>query len=243
MSDKIIDLSKVLTEIRETLKANIDEKTKNGFQRYFKEPVIFYGVKSAIVKKISKEYFKKLKSANFKKRELFILSEKLFKSGYSEEAWIAASFIYWYDRFEKKDFTVYEYFIDKYIDNWAKCDNFCNHAVGSFIEIYPEYIRNLKSWAKSKNLWLRRASAVSLILPARKGKFLKDILEIADILLKDTKDMVQKGYGWMLKEASRKHQKEIFAYVIENKKTMPRTALRYAIEKMPKELKIQAMKR
>ena len=90
---------------------------------------------------------------------------------------------------------------------------------------------------------MRRASAVSLIIPARQGKFLKDILEIADLLLLDQDDMVQKGYGWMLKVASQKHQQEIFDYVITNKALMPRTALRYAIEKMPAELKREAMEK
>jgi 3-methyladenine DNA glycosylase AlkD len=90
---------------------------------------------------------------------------------------------------------------------------------------------------------MRRASAVSLIIPARKGKFLNDILEIADILLLDKDDLVQKGYGWMLKAASKSHQQEIFNFVIKNKSIMPRTSLRYAIEKMPKELKRKAMEK
>ena len=88
---------------------------------------------------------------------------------------------------------------------------------------------------------MRRAAAVSLIIPARQGKFLNDIFEIADLLLLDKDDMVQKGYGWMLKVASQKHQLEIFDYVVANKAIMPRTALRYAIEKMPPELKAIAM--
>jgi 3-methyladenine DNA glycosylase AlkD len=53
--------------------------------------------------------------------------------------------------------------------------------------------------------------------------------------------MVQKGYGWMLKAASQAHQTEVFDYVISKKATMPRTSLRYAIEKMPSELKVIAM--
>jgi 3-methyladenine DNA glycosylase AlkD len=63
------------------------------------------------------------------------------------------------------------------------------------------------------------------------------------MLLSDKDDMVQKGYGWLLKEASRKHQKEVLNYVLKNKKKMGRTALRYAIELMPKELKTEAMKK
>jgi 3-methyladenine DNA glycosylase AlkD len=133
--------------------------------------------------------------------------------------------------------------VESYVDNWASCDTLCNHAVGAFIEMYPEYLSELKKWAKSENRWMRRASAVSLIIPAKQGKFLEEIFEIADILLLDRDDLVQKGYGWLLKEASRNHQKEVFDYVIKNKKTMPRTALRYAIEKMPKELKIKAMEK
>ena len=102
-------------------------------------------------------------------------------------------------------------------------------------------LSGLKKWAKSENRWVKRASAVSLIVPARKGKFLNDIFEIADILHSDKDDMVQKGYGWMLKAASQAHQKEVFNYVMSKKATMPRTSLRYAIEKMPAELKARAM--
>jgi 3-methyladenine DNA glycosylase AlkD len=90
---------------------------------------------------------------------------------------------------------------------------------------------------------MRRAAAVSLIVPAKQGKFLKESIEIAGLLLTDTDDMVQKGYGWLLKEASRKHISEVFAYVMKNKKVMPRTALRYAIELMPGDLKAEAMKK
>jgi 3-methyladenine DNA glycosylase AlkD len=62
-------------------------------------------------------------------------------------------------------------------------------------------------------------------------------------LLLDADDLVQKGYGWMLKSASQLHQKEIFDYIMKKKDVMPRTALRYAIEKMPLELKEKAMKK
>jgi 3-methyladenine DNA glycosylase AlkD len=101
----------------------------------------------------------------------------------------------------------------------------------------------LKQWAKSANRWVKRASAVSFIIPARKGLFLNDIFEIADTLLMDKDDMVQKGYGWMLKAASQAHEEEVFDFVMNNKGIMPRTALRYAIEKMPIELKSRAMEK
>jgi len=61
--------------------------------------------------------------------------------------------------------------------------------------------------------------------------------------LTDKDDLVQKGYGWMLKVACQEHQQEVFEYILSKKSIMPRTALRYAIEKMPNELKKAAMER
>ena len=90
-------------------------------------------------------------------------------------------------------------------------------------------------------------SSVSALLQVagitKELEFLKEAFEISDTLLLDSDDMVQKGYGWLLKEESRKHQKEVFEYVVKNRKIMPRTALRYAVELMPKELKAEAMKK
>jgi 3-methyladenine DNA glycosylase AlkD len=230
----------ILQKIRSELKKNSDEKIKEGSKRFFKEKIKVYGIKTSVVTQISKKYYSEVK--NKTKKEIFELCEDLFKSGYMEESFIACNWSYnVHKQFEEKDILIFEKWIDNYVTNWATCDTFCNHTMGKLIEMYPNQVSTLKKWAKSKNMWMRRAAAVSLIVPARRGLFLKDIFEIADILLLDKEDLVQKGYGWMLKEASRTKQKEIFNYVIKNKKVMPRTALRYAIEKMPQELRKKAM--
>ncbi len=233
-------MNNIIEKIRRDLKENSNEHTRQSGQRFFKESVNIYGVKTALVSRIAKEYYKSIKDKS--KAEIFNLCEELWQSGYMEESFIACNWSYFiYKKYEPGDFSVFEKWVNNYVTNWASCDTLCNHTIGAFIEMYPAYLSGLKKWAKSKNRWMRRASAVSLIIPAKQGKFLKDIFEIADILLLDKDDMVQKGYGWMLKEASRKNQKEVFDYVINNKRTMPRTALRYAIEKMPNELKKEAM--
>lgn len=150
---------------------------------------------------------------------MFALCEKFLKSDYCEEAFIAFEWAYEVrDEYTESDFEIFERWIRDYVNNWAKCDTLCNHAVGSFIEEFPSFVENLKVWAKSDNRWLRRASAVTLILPARKGLFLPEIFAISNILLKDTDDLVQKGYGWMLKEASKPHQQDVFEYIMTNKK-------------------------
>ena len=235
-------MNNVLSQIRMDLKAATDEKTKQSFQRFFKEQVKFYGVKTETVGKIAKKHWIKVKTLD--KQAIFSLCEELYRSDYTEEAFIVAFWLPNYiDYLEPADLVTFKLWIECYINNWAKCDGFCNHTIGDLIQKYPETLTEVKSWAKSHNRWLKRASAVSLIVPAKKGLFLQDAFEICDVLLLDGDDMVQKGYGWLLKEESRKHQKSVFDYVFRNRKVMPRTALRYAIELMPKELKAEAMKK
>ena len=84
---------------------------------------------------------------------------------------------------------------------------------------------------------------MSLIVSLRHGRCLKEAFEVAKTLLQDKEDLVQKAYGWMLKEASDFFPKEVMAFVMENKDQMPRTALRYAIEKYPKKMRERAMKK
>lgn len=234
------DMSTIVENIRKELIKHSDEKTRISNERFFKESVNFHGLKSAATEKIGKEHFAKIKG--LPKSEIFRLCEELWQSGYMEEAGIACNWSYCVHKsYEPEDLLIFEKWVSNYVTNWATCDTLCNHSVGTLIEMYPGKIAELKRWTKFSNRWMRRASAVSLIVPARKGLFLNDIFEIAGLLLLDKEDMVQKGYGWMLKAASQASQKEVFDFVIRNKALMPRTSLRYAIEKMPQELKKKAM--
>ncbi len=232
----------VIEAIRQELTAHADPEIRKTSQRFFKEDVRCYGIKTATVTAVAKRYWKEVKDRE--KQEIFRLCEELYTSGLMEEAFVVSTWVpRLADRYEPEDIAVFRRWIDTYITNWAACDGFCNHAVGDFIVRYPEQIEELKRWTQSENRWMRRAAAVSLIVPAKRGRFLSEIFAIADLLLTDTDDMVQKGYGWLLKEASRKHTDEVFAYVMQNKRNMPRTALRYAVELMPKDLKGEAMKK
>lgn len=228
--------------IREELKKASDEKNRISGQRFFKEEVRMYGVKTAVVEKLADSHFKMLSDPS--KSEVFGYCELLWKSGMIEETFIACNWAYRFRKqFEPADFDTFERWVSQYVNNWASCDTICNHTIGEFVVRYPEFLSRLKVWTKSENRWMRRAAAVTLIIPARQGKFLDDIFAIAEILLHDKDDMVQKGYGWMLKAASQAHQDKVFRFVLRHRADMPRTALRYAIEKMPADLKKEAMKK
>jgi 3-methyladenine DNA glycosylase AlkD len=217
-----------------------DEKTKAGTLRFFKETISCHGIKNAIVMQIAKKHLSAIKGCS--KAEMFDICELLWQTHSLEESFVACEFAYSQKkRFDAPDIDRFESWIDNYINNWASCDTFCNHTVGTLVEMHPHLVERLKTWTTSPNRWLKRAAAVSLIVPAKKGLFLPDVFEIADKLLIDNDDMVQKGYGWMLKVASQANPKLVFEYVMANKVKMPRTALRYAIEKMPDDWRKQAM--
>ena len=235
-------MQSVIKTIRKELKTIGTEDKRISIRRFFVHEIKVHGVNAAEVKKLAKTYFAQI--MHLPKKEIFDHCELLWQSGYLEESGIACE---WVKRIHQDltpaDWIVFERWVDEYITNWARCDNFCGGTVGAFLEVYPQYVRQLRIWAKSANLWKRRAAAVSLTGPARKGLFHDEVFDIAKILLLDKEDMVQKGYGWMLKEASNFDQQSVFQFILQHKAEMPRTSLRYAIEKMPKRMKERAMKK
>ncbi|MDR0571253.1 MAG: DNA alkylation repair protein [Rickettsiales bacterium] len=232
----------ILETIRGTFEKNRNLQVASTAQRFFKEKIKSYGLKAADTEKIAREYYETVKSLS--KDEIFNLCENLWKSGYQEEVCVACEWSYLLrKKYDRNDIYVFEKWIDSYVKNWAMCDKFCNHTVGTFVEIFPQSVMELKKWSKSNNYWLQRASAVSLIIPAKKGLFKNDIFEIAENMFGSDNDMVQKGYGWLLKCCSQYYQQDVYNFVTMKKSVIPRTAYRYAIEKMPADMKKKAMSR
>ena len=178
------------------------------------------------------------------KTELFELCERLLDSGTWEQRTIAFEWAFRIRRqFATQDFARFESWLAQYVDGWGSCDDFCTHAFGDLIFKFPEHIPRVKTWIKSDNRWFRRAAAVVMIYGIRREQRFGDCFEIADLLLMDSDDLVQKGYGWMLKEISKHDPQAVFEFVMQRKEHMPRTALRYAIEKLPPEDRRLAMEK
>jgi 3-methyladenine DNA glycosylase AlkD len=211
------------------------------WQKLYQEMPELYGVATPIVRQLSSEFFQKIKKKP--KQEILQLCNELLRSGLSEERTIAFDWAFKLRRiYEKPDFKLLESWLMKHVHGWGACDDLCTHALGAFIYQFPEFIQNTREWTRSTNRWVRRASAVCIIYSVRRKEHLEDVFKTADALLIDKDVMVQKGYGWMLKEASNHYPKEVFGYVIKNRREMPRTALRYAIEKLSPEHRTEAMK-
>jgi 3-methyladenine DNA glycosylase AlkD len=238
-----MEAKKTARRIRDHLLAMGDDALRLSSKRFFKEEIKCHGIKAARVRAYTRIILKEISGQS--KGHVFELCELLWSEGFLEETFIACHLTESRSKeFDKADIRLFQRWIESFVTNWASCDTFCNHSVAMLLEKYPENIGILeKEWATSPNRWLRRGAAVSLVIPSRRGRFLEEVLAIVETLLCDADDMVQKGYGWLLKAASESHRQEIYEYMMSRKNIMPRTALRYGIEKMPPELRRRIMDR
>jgi 3-methyladenine DNA glycosylase AlkD len=224
------------------IKAADKPANRVNYQQFFKEKLEHpVGLRTSVLRGISSRGFKRVKPLG--RDAILDLCDALLASGKRYTRFFAFE---WAGKlepdFEKEDFARFERWLRDHADNWADCDSICCGVVGPLIARFPELSSKRAKWAASRSLWLRRAAAVSLIVPARRGLLLDDVLKTARALLTDGEDLVQKGYGWMLKEAGDRFFPEVHGFVITHKHKMPRTALRYAIEKWPAADRKEAMR-
>jgi 3-methyladenine DNA glycosylase AlkD len=117
--------------------------------------------------------------------------------------------------------------------NWATTDAMCGALIGPLIVAHPELAPRLRVWSRDPNMWVRRASVVGPIPLARKGESLDLVYEIAKRLHADRDDLIQKAVGWALREAGKTDPVRLERYLRANGASIPRTTLRYAIERFP----------
>lgn len=162
--------------------------------------------------------------------------EKLLTSKWHEERF--TGLIILVNRFGKADVKgkgeVYRFYLKniKAVNNWDLVDTTTPQIIGEYLAERPRDI--LFRFAKSRNLWKRRIAILATFAFIRRGDF-DDTLRIADILLDDKHDLIHKAVGWMLREVGNRSAVAEERFLKPRYKKMPRTMLRYAIEKFPEE--------
>ena len=133
---------------------------------------------------------------------------------------------------EKAQVKIYNFYLKnaRNINNWDLVDLSAPNIVGQYLLAKNREI--LYTLVKSKNLWERRIAVLATFTFLREKDF-KDIIKIAEILLRDEHDLIHKSVGWMLREAGKRDVKVLYKFLDKNYQKMPRTMLRYAIEKLP----------
>ena len=117
--------------------------------------------------------------------------------------------------------------------NWATTDALCGLLIGPLLVQHPRLMKTVSQWAGHRVMWVRRASAVSLIPAARNGNGLTLAYGVARRLHRDDADLIQKAVGWMLREAGKTDPGRLERYLLAYGATTPRTTVRYAIERFP----------
>lgn len=125
--------------------------------------------------------------------------------------------------------------------NWATTDSICGVLIGPLLARHPELIDDLRPWVSHRNLWVRRAAAVSLVALARRGQSLGAAYEVAERLHADPHDLIHKAVGWLLREAGKTDMPRLERYLRRRGPVMPRTTVRYALEKFPPAMRRQLL--
>ncbi len=193
---------------------------------------IFIGIKSADMRSIAKKY-KDLKLSDI---------QKLLKSKIHEERQVALLILIEQFKIQENQKKIVKFYLKNtnYINNWDLVDLSAPKILGDYLIDKPKDI--LYKFAKSDNLWKKRIAVISTYAFIRKNQ-LKDTLRISEILLKDKHDLIHKATGWMLREVGKKDMKILRKFLDKNISKMPRTMLRYAIEKFPENIRLKYLKK
>ena len=127
-----------------------------------------------------------------------------------------------------------------YVNNWDLVDSSAHKILGAWLVDKPRGV--LYDLARSESLWERRISIISTFAFIHRGD-LGDALALAEALVDDGHDLIHKASGWVLREIGKKDQSVLEAFLLEHSETMPRTMLRYAIERLPEERRRFYMRR
>jgi len=130
----------------------------------------------------------------------------------------------------------------KRVNNWDLVDQSAPYITGHFAFANPVAGKKIFALVRSKNMWDRRIAMVSTFYFIRQNQF-DEVVAMAEALLDDQEDLMHKACGWMLREMGKRELKPLLAFLDRHGKRMPRTMLRYAIEKLPEKQRIQYLKK
>lgn len=222
-----------MTEICiERLREKADPVRAEGARRYFKDTIICFGLTAPDIRAMASQAHDMIKNS-WGVGEAVDFCGLMLANPYLE---VKAIGILVLERFGK-DFPkslfrkIHGWLLADHCDNWATVDTLCPRSVGALLEKYPGLVSSIKTWARSPNRWVRRASLVSFLKLTRKPEFRDDIYEVSRSLFADADDLIQKANGWLLREAGKTEPARLERFLTANGPAIPRTTLRYAIER------------
>jgi 3-methyladenine DNA glycosylase AlkD len=225
-----------LDDVRARLREQADPEDARNLQRFFKtgpgeygEGDVFIGVRVPVVRGIAKE-FRALPLED---------AAELLRSPVHEERLLALLILV--GAYAKGDDVlrgrIFDFYLanTRFINNWDLVDSSAEHLLGAHLRGGDRSL--LDRLARSELLWERRIAIMATFHFIRRGEF-TDTLRIAALLLHDGHDLIHKAVGWMLREVGKRDREAEEAFLREHCRAMPRTMLRYAIERFPEPLRL-----
>lgn len=235
-------MSETCTQIKLRLQEKAIPVKAEFFPRFFKtmpgeygEGDLFLGVIVPEQRKIAKSYFSEITLAEI---------SELLRDPYHEVRLTALfMLVYRYQKAksEESQSELVDFYLNhiEFVNNWDLVDTTCHPILGHF------YFRREKSLfydlAKSGNLWKQRIALISSLYWIKKGEF-QDAINLAEILINHPHDLIHKAVGWMLREIGKMNEEVELEFLRKHSQAMPRTALRYSIEKFDQALRLQILK-
>jgi 3-methyladenine DNA glycosylase AlkD len=217
-----------------------DQNTAKDLKRFFKtrpgeygEGDLFLGIRAPVLRRLAKKH-----------RALSLTAlGQLLRSDYHEERLLALCVMILQAEVKNENAleNLYRLYLENtgHVNNWDLVDCSAPHIVGRYLQDRSR--APLYKLAASSSLWERRIAIISTFHYIRQGEF-ADALRIAELLLADNEDLIHKAAGWMLREVGKRSPPTAEAFLDKHCRAMPRTMLRYAIEKFPKAKRLRYLK-
>lgn len=218
------------------LQSVADPKVAAQAQAFFKahEKVLLIGVRTPNVRQIERELFQQIKG-QWALAEACAFTDLLLQDPRQEAKTVGILLLARFHKsFVPELFEQFERWLQQNLcANWALTDALGAYVLALLWRRCPELLPQLTGWTQAENLWVRRASAVSLVPLARKGEHLEVAYSIAELLFPYSEDLIHKANGWLLRDAGKTDPDRLQTFLLSHGAHMPRTTLRYAIERFP----------
>jgi 3-methyladenine DNA glycosylase AlkD len=219
--------------ILDWLRRRHDPQRARGLQQYFKHPIVALGIDTPTLRQFADDRSRRLTAAWDPPRAI-ALCDRLLQEPEFEVRGTGILILSAFQRELRPGLTrVARRWLDTRLDNWALVDTFCGSVLSPLLGRHPGVERTLRTWSRARSLWVRRAAIVTLVPFARRGRRLDTAYDLAAAHFADAEDLMHKAVGWLLREAGKTDSPRLRGFLLRHGPAIPRTTLRYAIERFP----------
>jgi 3-methyladenine DNA glycosylase AlkD len=228
-----LDRERQMRAILAWLRGHGDPQRARGVQQYFKNAIVALGIDTPTLRSYAAGVAQPL-AASWALDDALELCDRLLQEPELEIRGVGILILGAFQREFRPGLTkVARRWLETRLDNWALVDSFCGTVLSPLLERHPTVERTLCQWSHAASLWVRRAAMVTLVPFARRGRQLELAYGLAQEHFGDPEDLMHKAVGWLLREAGKTDMARLRRYLEEHGPTIPRTTLRYAIERFP----------